>query len=212
MAVDPACSPEPDPEADARVAAWLGPPRPDDAPDLLHVGTTIPRKRIDVLLRAFAGVRRALPAARLIKAGGALNPEQTRLAAELGVAEAIVSLPFLDDRATLAAVYRRAALVMLPSDAEGFGLPAPEALACGTPVLLSDIPAFREVGGEPASYAPPGDPDAWSEAALGLLDQRLRDAPAWHARRAGGLEWASRYRWPAHVERLVALYRTVLGA
>jgi glycosyltransferase involved in cell wall biosynthesis len=85
-----------------------------------------------------------------------------------------------------------------------------EALACGTPVLASDIPALREVGGGSASYAPPGDPAAWSEAALALLDERRRDPLAWRARRAAGLERAGRYRWTAHVARLVEIYRGVL--
>ena len=63
--------------------------------------------------------------------------------------DAIVVLPFVD-RATLAAVYRRAALALLPSEREGFGLPLVEALACGTPVVASDIPVLREVGGDAA--------------------------------------------------------------
>ncbi len=97
------------------------------------------------------------------------------------MADAIATLPSSPrdpaDRATLAAVYRRAALAFQPSDAEGFGLPVAEALACGTPVLASDIPVLREVGGAAASYAPVGDADAWSEAALALLDPTRRDGP-----------------------------------
>ena len=65
-------------------------------------------------------------------------------------------LPFLD-RATLAAVYRRSALVLLPSEREGFGLPVLEALACGTPVVASDIDALREVGGDAVRYCPAED-------------------------------------------------------
>ena len=72
--------------------------------------------------------------------------------------------PFLRpaDR-TLAAVYRRAALVLQPSEAEGFGLPVAEALACGTPVLASDLAVLREVGGEAAVYRAVGDVPAWSD-------------------------------------------------
>jgi glycosyltransferase involved in cell wall biosynthesis len=208
-AVPPEFLPDPDPEADARADALLGPPGGDAGPDLLHVGTTIPRKRIDVLLRAFAGVRRAHPGARLLRAGGPLTAEQARLAGELGVADAVLTLPFLDRR-TLAAVYRRADLALQPSDAEGFGLPLAEALACGTPALASAIPALREVGGEAVAYAPPGDAPAWTEAALDLLDRRRADPDAWRARREAGLARADRYRWTAHVDRLAAIYRDVL--
>ena len=62
IAVHPECSDRPDPEADAFAAETLGPPGgPDSPPLILHVGSNIPRKRIDVLLNVFAGVRRAVP-------------------------------------------------------------------------------------------------------------------------------------------------------
>lgn len=218
LAVHPECSPEADPEADARASVLLGPPSddPDAAPDLLHVGSNIPRKRIDVLLNAFAGVRRTLPRARLIKVGGPLNPDQARMADDLGIAEAIVTLPFFSprepsDRATLAAVYRRAALCLQPSDAEGFGLPVAESLACGTPILASDIPVLREVGGPAASYAPVGEPAAWSEAILSLLSLRRHDPAAWRVILDRGLAWADRYRWTTHVDCLARLYRDTLA-
>ena len=79
---------------------------------------------------------------------------------ELGLTDAIVVLPMLD-RATLAAVYRRSALLLMPSEREGFGLPVLEALACGTPVVASDIEALREVGGFAASYCPVEGIEDW---------------------------------------------------
>ena len=122
------------------VAAGSARPLRDAPPDLLHVGSTIPRKRIDVLLEVVAAVRRAEPGARLLKAGGSLTAEQERLARSLGLADAVVTLPFLTRR-TLAALYRRAAVVLQPSEAEGFGLPVAEALACGVPIVASDLDA-----------------------------------------------------------------------
>ena len=208
LAVHPECRPEPNPEADARADRLLSPARPD-ALNLLHVGTNIARKRIDVLLKAVAAIRRARPEARLIKVGGTFTPEQARLASDLGLTDSVIFLPFCD-RATLAAVYRRAALLLQPSDAEGFGLPVAEALACGTAVLASDIPVLREVGGEPTLYAPVGDIDAWTQTALTHLDDVRQNTPTWHARRASGLAWADRYRWTTHVAQLVGLYHSVL--
>ena len=100
--------------------------------------------------------------------------------------------------------------MLQPSEAEGFGLPVAEALACGAPLLASDIPVLREVGGDAAVYRPVGDVPAWAEAALALLDERRRADRAWRARRAAGLARARLYSWPAHADRLASIYRDVL--
>jgi glycosyltransferase involved in cell wall biosynthesis len=209
LAVRPECSPEPLPSADAEAERLLGPAR-EDAPELLHVGSNVPRKRVDVLLQVFANIQRRLAAARLIKVGGALEGELARQASELGIAGAITAVPFIAPE-VLAAIYRRAALVLQPSDLEGFGLPVVEALACGTPVLASDIAVLREVGSEAANYAPVGDVEAWSDAALKLLIERGEDHGAWAARRARAIAHAAEFRWPAHAKRLVEIYRAVLN-
>jgi glycosyltransferase involved in cell wall biosynthesis len=218
LGVHPECSPEPNSVADAEAGRLLGPvpASPGNPPSLLHVGSNIPRKRVDVLLSVFAGVRRTLPEARLVKVGGALGGEHLRQARELGIADAIVTLPYFSplshrDRATLAAVYRRCDLVLQPSEAEGFGLPVAEALACGTALLASDLGVLREVGGEAAIYRPVGDVEAWTDAALDLLDDRRRGTDAWLARRAAGLARTRRFTWPAHVDRLAAIYEMVLS-
>lgn len=215
LAVHPECAAAPDPTFDAEADRLLGPATPGNGPMLLHVGSNIPRKRVDVLLAVFARVRRAIPSARLIKVGGALLPHQARQASDLEIADAVVTLPFFSprdrhDRATLAAVYRRAALALQPSDAEGFGLPVAEAMACGTPVLASDLPVLREVGGDAACYAPVADVAAWSEAALALLDQRQRGAREWSDRIAASIARSRLFRWTTHVDQLVEIYRSVV--
>ncbi len=176
--------------------------------DLLHVGSTIPRKRIDVLLRVFASARTRLPQLRLVRAGGALTAEQQALASELGVLDSIVQMPTLD-REQLADAYRRAALVLLPSDREGFGLPLVEAMACGTPVVASAIPALREVGGDAAVYCEPGDVSAWVEAIAGLLRERTDDPDGWKARRDACIRHAARFDWKTYADEMTALYLQV---
>ena len=69
----------------AEVDRLLGPADPAGPPDVLHVGTTIPRKRIDDLLDIFAGIHREFPGARLIKAGGTFTPAQVERARGLGL-------------------------------------------------------------------------------------------------------------------------------
>jgi glycosyltransferase involved in cell wall biosynthesis len=116
---------------------------PNGYPFLLHVGSCIPRKRIDVLLDVFAAVRRGRPDLRLVKVGGPWAPAQKEQLGRLGLAGAVDTRNGLT-RGDIAALYCAAALVLLPSVAEGFGLPVIEALACGAALVASDLPVLRE--------------------------------------------------------------------
>lgn len=199
--------PEDGAAADVEAARMLG---PRHFVELLHVGSTIPRKRIDVLLDVFAGVRQARPEVRLTRVGGPFTAEQRVRARDLGVLDAIHVLPFVD-RATLAAVYRRSALALLPSDREGFGLPIVEALAHGTPMVASDIPVLREIGSGAVTYCAVGEAGTWVEAIQRLLRERESDPAAWRARRAAGLERAADFSWSRYTDSVVARYRAIAG-
>lgn len=209
--VHPAFRPAAEPRADAAAARLLGPAN-GAAVELLHVGSTIARKRVDVLLRVFAALRERFPAARLVRVGGAFTAGPEALAGRLNVRDAVHVLPYLEPE-VLAAVYRRAALVLQPSEREGFGLPVVEALACGTPVVASRLPVLREVGGAEGGveYCPVGDVDAWAEAAGRLLAERAAEPERWAARRAAGLSQAAKFTWEEYAAKTVALYREVLS-
>ncbi len=200
LGAHPTCTPVADAKADAEIERLLGTRRVD----VLHVSSTIARKRIDVLLEMFSAFRRRHPDATLVRVGGALTQEQTRLAERLELINAIVQLPFLERR-QLAALYRRASVVVLPSDREGFGLPVVEAMACGTAVIASDIPALREVGGTAALYAPPGDLGRWVEA-LEQLALEQHDPAARERRRAACLNAAAKFDWRTYAAQMAALY------
>jgi glycosyltransferase involved in cell wall biosynthesis len=206
--VHPVCSSDPEPVADAEAIRLLG-PTSADAVDILHVGSTIPRKRIDVLLRVFAALRVEFPKVRLIRVGGPFTAAQTALIDRLNASESILVLPFLD-RPVLASVYRRAAVVLQPSEREGFGLPVIEALACGTPVVASDIPVLREVGGEAVAYCRVADVAAWSESVIKLLWERRQQPHEWSARRSVGIAQAAKFSWAVYTNKMVALYRELL--
>jgi len=206
--VHPSCKTQPDPAADAEAMRLLG-RKAGETIELLHVGSTIARKRIDVLLRVFAEVTTEFPTVRLVQIGGPFTRAQDSLLRELELANSVDVLPRLE-RPVLAAVYRRAALVLQTSEAEGFALPVIEAMACGTPVLASDIPALREVGGRAAMYCPIGEIAAWTESAIALLREREREPESWCARRVAGLNQAKKFSWAEYAKKMVGIYQRLL--
>jgi glycosyltransferase involved in cell wall biosynthesis len=172
----------------------------DGVPWILHVGSCIPRKRIDVLLDVLADVRRTSPNVKLLKIGGEWTDDQARQIDQLSLSSSIIHRAHSSE-AELAEAYRRASLVVVPSDAEGFGLPVAEALACGAIVLASDIPALRESGGPAAVFAPVGDVPAWADTITNLLTEP-RSAPSRRTR----LEWAKRFSWSEHARIIEETY------
>ncbi len=171
---------------------------------LLHVGSGIPRKRLELLFRAFAVLRAKQPHIVLVQQGAALSGQQLALLEQLGIEPSVIRLPALS-RTALAHLYRRATLVVLPSEREGFGLPVIEALACGTPVLASDIPAFREVGGHAISFCQGSDPDIWASAIQCVL---LRERSVQQV--ADGLAHVARFSWSAHAQTILNAYRSIV--
>jgi glycosyltransferase involved in cell wall biosynthesis len=116
--------------------------------EILFVGRLVPGKGADVLIRAFPGILARQPEATLTVVGGGPERENLdELARRLGIESHIVfagPVPHTE----LAKCYRRAALLVLPSREEGFGLVLIEALGCGCPVVASDLPAIRGILGE----------------------------------------------------------------
>ena len=206
--VHPACSPQADGPADLAAAGLL--PGPPGTPWLLSVGSTSPRKRLDVLLRVFAAVKRVLPEAGLVRVGG-LSLELEQLATELNIRPAIVTLPFLT-RDLLAAVYRRAALLLQTSDAEGFGLPVVEAMASGCPVAASDIPVLREIGGTAVTYCPVANVAFWQDAVVQLLREREHQPEAWARRQCRVAAHAERFSWAENARQTAVIYNRVYAA
>jgi glycosyltransferase involved in cell wall biosynthesis len=187
----PSCRPSSDAEI-ARVRSRYGLERPY----ILSVGTLEPRKNLPMLLHAFdrllarAGTRSA--ELDLVTVGGR-GWRDRELLLELdrrlpsGRVRAVGYVPEAD----LVALYGGAEVLAYPSHFEGFGLPSLEAMACGTPVVASDVSALREVSGGAAILVPPGD-----EAALAFSIAALVEDPAARAAaRARGLERAAHFRW-----------------
>jgi glycosyltransferase involved in cell wall biosynthesis len=178
--VDPRFRPEGEP-------AELG------GPYVLAVATLEPRKNLPALVAAFAALRRRRPELTLALAG-LEGWEDAPLAAERVQLLGYVS----DDE--LARLYRGAAAFAYPSRFEGFGIPVVEALASGTPAVVSSHPSLDEASGGAALRADPSDPEAFADA----LEQAL-DSP-----RGTGLEHASRFTWRACGEAVLAGYESAL--
>jgi glycosyltransferase involved in cell wall biosynthesis len=198
--VSPEFSPIPDVRADGELARHLG-RAAGNCPELLHVGSTIARKRIDVLLRVFAEIRRTKPC-RLLRVGGPFTGEQQALATQLGVASHVDVLPRLETR-LIAAAYRRATVTVLTSDAEGFGLPLIESLACGTPVVASDIAALREIAGNVVLFCPVADVNAFAQAVSRVMNDQPEIASL--------LTQAKKYSWSRYAAQMTEIYSKVLA-
>ena len=202
--VHPAFTATPDAAADVEAARLMQPVSAGEV-RLLSVGSTIPRKRIDILLRVFAAIREEFPGARLLRVGGPFTAAQLELANSLRVEDSVLVFPFVT-RSVLAAIYRQATLLLQPSEAEGFGMPIAEAMACGCPVLASELAALREIGGTAYQYCPVGDVQAWKSAAVGLLRDNLQNS----SRRQQALAQAARYTWAENARQTVQVYRRAL--
>jgi glycosyltransferase involved in cell wall biosynthesis len=158
----------------------------------LFVGTLEPRKNLGTLLAAWRQLRQQGATPPLVVCG----PQGWRAAAlcrALAQAQSEGWLWYLGyvTPQELAALYRGAVVVALPSLYEGFGLPALEAMAAGAPLVLSDLPVFHEVADDAALYAPPMRTDLWRERLRQVLDDAdLRADLARRARlRAARFDW-----------------------
>jgi glycosyltransferase involved in cell wall biosynthesis len=89
-------------------------------------------------------------------------------------------------------------------------MPVVESLACGTPVLASDLAVLREVGGDAAVYSAVADVEGWAESAARLLAERQCEPERWAERRAKGLAHAARFSWSEYARQMVAIYQSLL--
>lgn len=155
----------------------LPPPQAEPAhprPYLLFVGKRGGYKDFKVALEAWRDDQTIYGAVDFVAfGGGAFTPEERALVAGHPAAPRLVHWSGDDQR--LATAYAQAVAVLIPSRAEGFGLPVLEAMSLGAAVLAADSTSLPEVAGEAALLIPPGDPQAWSTAIRRILrDSDLR--------------------------------------
>jgi glycosyltransferase involved in cell wall biosynthesis len=151
-----------------------------DAPVFLCVGTLEPRKGHRIALRAFDSLWRAGVDARLVFAGRRGWYDEALVRDIASHPEFGCRLAWVDDAddSELDFLYRRAAALICPSFAEGFGLPIVEAARRGRPVICSDIKVFREIGKDGALYFRANDADALADCVRGFLAGKRVADPA----------------------------------
>jgi glycosyltransferase involved in cell wall biosynthesis len=176
---------------------------------ILFIGTLEPRKNLLTLLEAYAQFKRQTDTGhKLVLAGAPGWFYQPVLAAveELELGTDVMFPGFVPDD-ELPLWYNAADVFVYPSLYEGFGLPPLEAMACGTPAIVSSASSLPEVVGDAALLASPHNPEEWAIALSSLCnDTSLRNALA-----TRGPERARRFSWKRTARETVKVYRAVLS-
>jgi glycosyltransferase involved in cell wall biosynthesis len=162
------------------------------APYVLFVGTAEPRKGLDVLVAAMGAPDVAELSLVVAGPSGWGQVSAGALAEAAAVSRRSVVTGLVSDP-DLASLYAGARVVVVPSRAEGFGLPVVEAMAYGVPVVTSDDPALVEVGGGATVTTPIGDDEALAEAIHAVASDDLLRRRLTHdgSARAAGLTWTA---------------------
>jgi len=178
-----------------------------ESPFVLYVGSLKPHKNIPTLLEAFSLLAKKNVEVNLVFVGESLSSRSSLAgkAEALGLVGRIHDLGFVSGE-DLAAIYNCAEMVVLPSLYEGFGLPAIEAMACGTPAIVSNATSLPEVAGRGALVVDPRSAGEWAEAMKSILeDSSLRGDLI-----ARGFENASRYSWKRNARETLRIYSSLL--
>jgi glycosyltransferase involved in cell wall biosynthesis len=178
-----------------------------ETPFLLYIGGYDYRKNIEALVRAMAFVPRSLDV-RLVLAGGMDAAERAAfddIARGARVRGRITYLGYVDDR-DVPALYSLAEAFAYPSLAEGFGLQALEAMACGCPVVSSDASSLPEVVGEAGRLFDPRAPEEIGKALAAVLEDGALRAEM----RARGLVRARQFSWERCARETLKVYERAL--
>lgn len=171
---------------------------------ILFVGTIEPRKNLLTLVRAFEALRSKVAQTQLVLVGdeGWLTGDLHDFLKTADVSERVRLVGYLADD-ELRALYSSCRVFVYPSLYEGFGLPLLEAMACGAPVVTSDISSIRETVGDVALLTSPTDVDALARSIV-----RLLESPAEREQRsAAGKQHASQFSWDKAAAATLNVYR-----
>ncbi|MBX3066772.1 MAG: glycosyltransferase family 4 protein [Anaerolineae bacterium] len=192
----------------AEIAAWR---QAQGLPDrfLLYLGTLEPRKNLATLLHAYAALpesdRQRVP---LVLAGGRgwMVEEIDQIIEQRGLSATVQRPGFVADEA-LPFWYNAAEAFLFPSVFEGWGMPITEAMACGKPVIVSNISSLPEAAGDAGLLLPPTDVSAWTDA----LARCISNATWRQEAAAKSLARATLFSWRTTAQQTVDSYKRALG-
>ncbi len=172
----------------------------------LFIGTLEPRKNLPVLIEAYASLPESERPPLIVGGGKGWDYESIfQTAMRHHLEDHVQFIGFIPPE-DLAIWYNCAEVFVYPSVFEGFGLPVLEAMACGTPVIVSDASSLPEVAGDAGLCIPPHDVEAWAVAL-----RRAWDDDQWREQaRARGLAQAERYTWALTAQQTADSYRKAL--
>jgi len=177
-------------------------PRPNRPPYILFVGALRPRKDPLNAVEAFSRLEGLDLRLVMVGPDKGLYPRVESLIDRHGLTGRVELKGYVTGH-ELAAMYRGAECVLLPSLYEGFGLPVVEAMASGTPVVATNVGAIPEIAGDAAILVPPSDPDALAQGVNRALDARDQFVER-------GFDRAKMFTWNEVMRRTIDGYRLAL--
>ena len=174
---------------------------------VIHVGVRNGYKDGNTLFRAFAHIASGYRDLQLVLVGGgAITVQEKHLLTDLGIETRVTQTTLREP--DLPGAYAHARMCVFPSRYEGFGLPALEAMACGTPVVLCDSSSLPEIGGDAAWYFEPGDDMVLAKQMAMIMD----DWQAAQNQAGRGLDRAASFTWTHSAAKLANVYRQTIGS
>ncbi len=176
---------------------------PEEAFVVLHVGSTVDRKNVPLVIQTVARLRQQTDA-YLLQVGGRLTPEQEQLIERLDLRSVVRSVASADETG-LRRAYRTADVLLFPSLYEGFGFPVLEAFASGLPVVTSGAGGLKEVAGDAAIVVEGRDPGGYVEA----LERLSEDSDEREEMIQRGWARARQFTWQKTAALTADVYKTL---
>jgi len=172
---------------------------------LLNVGSNHPRKNVTAVLSALNALKAQGVSVHLLKTGADFTAEQKTFIQSQQL-EPLISYLGKPDKAALIQIYNSADILVAPSLYEGFGMTILEAMACGTPVITSNVTSLPEVAGDAAIVVAPNDTGAIVQAVCQIRE----DSGLRHSLIEKGLRRAKSFTWEKTAEQIADVYEQLL--